>query len=142
MDCKSFELLASEILCMYALSKLQIYLTDYLPNNRDALLNWLTGQSSFDWHRPLSYIAVQVCREKVVVLCISLLKCYKELVKDAFCGVETNLCKSLCDNKDFMQAMKFRVTLDGLEMAICTNQWADAQNHIRILKSICCCNGY
>lgn len=79
--------------------------------------------------------------QKIAVLCISLLKCYKDLVSEAFCSMKKNPCKDMCDNKEFINAMKFRVTLDGLEMAICTNQWADAQNHIDILKSICCCNG-
>lgn len=78
--------------------------------------------------------------QKIAVLCISLLKCYKELVKDAFCSMKKNPCKNMCDNKDFMNAMKFRVTLDSLELAICSNNWIDAQSHIDILKSICCCN--
>lgn len=79
--------------------------------------------------------------EKVVVLCISLLKCYKKLVKDAFCGMESNPCKSMCDNKEFMQAMKFRVALDALEFAVCSNDWVSAKKHLDLLKSLCCCNG-
>jgi len=77
--------------------------------------------------------------QKVAVLCISLLKCYKDLVSEAFCSVKKNPCKDICDNKEFINAMKFRVTLDGLELAICSNNWIDAQSHIDILKSICCC---
>jgi hypothetical protein len=79
--------------------------------------------------------------QKIAVLCISLLKCYKDLVSEAFCSMKKNPCKDICDNKEFINAMKFRVTLDGLEMAICSGQWSDAQDHIDILKSICCCNG-
>lgn len=78
--------------------------------------------------------------QKIVVLCISLLNCYKSLVKNAFCDIQKNPCKSMCDNPEFMKAMKFRVTLDALEFAVCANSWADAQSHIDILKSICCCN--
>ena len=79
--------------------------------------------------------------EKIVVLCVSLLKCYKQLVADAFCGMKNNPCKSMCDNKAFMNAMKFRVTLDALEFAVCASDWVSAQEQIDILKSICCCNG-
>lgn len=79
--------------------------------------------------------------EKIVVLCVSLLKCYKQLVADAFCGMKNNPCKSMCDNKAFMNAMKFRVTLDALEFAVCASDWVSAQEQVDILKSICCCNG-
>jgi hypothetical protein len=79
--------------------------------------------------------------EKIVVLCISLLKCYKQLVADAFCGMKNNPCKNMCDNKAFMNSMKFRVTMDALEFAVCANDWVSAQEQIDILKSICCCNG-
>lgn len=79
--------------------------------------------------------------EKIVILCNSLLKCYKQLVADAFCGIKNNPCKSMCDNKAFMNAMKFRVTMDALEFAVCASDWVAAQEQIDILKSICCCNG-
>lgn len=78
-------------------------------------------------------------KERIVVLCVSILDCYKKLVKAAFCGIENNPCKDLCDNKDFMKAMKMRVTLDSLEFAVCGNDWTSAKKHIDILKSICCC---
>jgi len=79
--------------------------------------------------------------ERVVVICISLLKCYKKLVSEAFCSMESNPCKSMCDNKAFMNAMKFRITMDALEFAVCAGDWISAKKHIDILKSICCCNG-
>jgi hypothetical protein len=79
--------------------------------------------------------------EKIVVLCVSLLKCYKQLVADAFCGMKSNPCKNMCDNKAFMNAMKFRVTMDALEFAVCASDWESAQEQVDILKSICCCNG-
>jgi hypothetical protein len=79
--------------------------------------------------------------EKIVILCVSLLKCYKQLVADAFCGMKSNPCKNMCDNKAFMNAMKFRVTMDALEFAVCASDWESAQEQVDILKSICCCNG-
>lgn len=80
-------------------------------------------------------------KEKVVVLCLSLLKCYKTLVKQAFCGIDTNPCKPICDNKQFMNAMKFKVVMDELEFSVCSKDWISAQAQIDILNSLCCCNG-
>jgi hypothetical protein len=80
-------------------------------------------------------------KEKIVVLCLSLLKCYKTLVKQAFCGIDTNPCKPICDNKQFMNAMKFKVVMDELEFSVCSKDWASAQAQIDILNSLCCCNG-
>lgn len=80
-------------------------------------------------------------KEKIVVLCLSLLKCYKTLVKQAFCGIDTNPCKPICDNKQFMNAMKFKVVMDELEFSVCSKDWISAQAQIDILNSLCCCNG-
>jgi hypothetical protein len=77
--------------------------------------------------------------EKVIVLCISLLRCYKKLVADAFCSIDANPCKPVCENKSFMDAMKFRVTLDALEFAVCARDWAAVKNQVDVLNSICCC---
>ena len=79
--------------------------------------------------------------EKIVILCISLLKCYKNLVASAFCSMELNPCKPMCDNLQFLNAMKFRVTMDALEFSVCAGDWASAQKQIDILNKICCCNG-
>ena len=78
---------------------------------------------------------------RIVVLCVSLLKCYKALIADAFCTIDNNPCKTLCNNTSFMNAMKFRVTMDALEFAVCAKNWIEAQKHIDILTKICCCNG-
>jgi hypothetical protein len=77
---------------------------------------------------------------KILVICISLLRCYKTLVKDAFCSIEENPCKNICENTKFVKAMKFRVTLDALEFAVCANNWIEVEKHVDILNSICCCN--
>jgi hypothetical protein len=77
--------------------------------------------------------------KNIVVLCISLLKCYKKLVADAFCSVENAGCKDISLNKQFQNAMKFRVTLDAIEFSVCAGDWDSAKKQIEILKSICCC---
>ena len=53
--------------------------------------------------------------------------------------MEKNPCVDMCDNAEFMKAMKLRVVLDGLEFAACGFDWVNAQKHVDILKSICCC---
>lgn len=78
--------------------------------------------------------------ERIVVLCISLLKCYKKLVADAFCSIKLSPCKDMCSNKAFQNAMKFRVTLDALEFSVCAKDWNSAQSQIDILNSLCCCS--
>lgn len=78
--------------------------------------------------------------ERIVVLCRNIISCYKKLVDEALCGIKANPCKSLCDNKALLNAMKMRVTMDALEFAVCAEKWDLAKEHISILKSICCCN--
>lgn len=78
--------------------------------------------------------------EKIAVLCISILSCYKKLVEDSVCGIEANPCKNLCENKALLNAMKMRVTMDALDFAFCAQRYDLAQKHIEILESICCCN--
>jgi hypothetical protein len=80
-------------------------------------------------------------KERIVVLCISLLKCYKSLVKSALCEVDAAPCaKNLCDNKKFMDAMKFKVTLDAVEFSACDEKWDLVKDQVDLLKSICCCD--
>ena len=78
--------------------------------------------------------------QKIVVLCIEIMNCYRQAVADAFCGIQSSPCTPLCDNKDFMKAMKMRVVMDGLEFASCGFDWANAQKHMDVLKSLCCCS--
>mgnify|MGYP003706755659 FL=1 len=77
--------------------------------------------------------------QTIVVTCISIDDCYRKAVAEAFCGMQKNPCKDMCDNKEFMKAMKMRVVMDGLEFAACGFDWDNAQDHVDILKSICCC---
>lgn len=78
--------------------------------------------------------------QKIVVLCISIMDCYRKAVADAFCSISQHPCKDMCDNKAFMKAMKMRVVMDGLEFASCGFDWVNAEKHVDILKSLCCCN--
>lgn len=79
--------------------------------------------------------------KKIVVLCISLLKCKEGLVRDAFCGIESNPCGNLCGNNKFMSAMKFSVTEKAISISECAGDWTSVEKHIEILKSICRCGG-
>ena len=77
--------------------------------------------------------------EKIAVICISLLKKYKAMVSKALCEIEANTCKNICENDTFMNAMKFRITLDALENSVCASDWVSAQKHMDVLKNITCC---
>lgn len=79
--------------------------------------------------------------QKIVVLCLSLNECYNSLVEKALCGIKSNPCADMCDNKDFLKAMKVRITKDALKLAVKHRRWDLAESHIAIWKSICCCNG-
>lgn len=79
--------------------------------------------------------------QKIVLLCKSIMTCYKNLVEKALCGIKANPCKSMCDNKEMLNAMKMRVTMDALNWAVCAENWDLVDEHMSILKSICCCNG-
>ena len=77
--------------------------------------------------------------QRIVVLCISIMDCYRQAVSDAFCGIQNHPCRDMCDNKAFMKAMKMRVVMDGLDFASCAHDWVNAEKHVDILKSLCCC---
>tara|TARA_R110002020_G_scaffold58337_3_gene159835 strand:+ start:34230 stop:35759 length:1530 start_codon:yes stop_codon:yes gene_type:complete len=77
--------------------------------------------------------------EKIAIICISLLKQYKAMVSKALCEIEANTCKNICENDTFMNAMKFRITLDALENSVCASDWVSAQKHMDVLKNIACC---
>jgi hypothetical protein len=144
-------------LCTYPDWSSEVYYnsgTSTIVRRGDVLYKNTVSNSNLDPSNPANsnYWEVYTCSndcnstrycttEKIVVLCVSLLKCYKKLVADAFCSMESNPCKSMCDNKAFMNAMKFRITMDALEFAVCAGDWTSAKKHIDVLKSICCCNG-
>jgi hypothetical protein len=77
--------------------------------------------------------------EKIVVLCISLLKCKEGLILDAFCTTETNPCGNLCGNKKYMSAIKFTVVEKAIDISVCQKDWTSVEKQIEILKSICSC---
>lgn len=79
--------------------------------------------------------------QKIVILCINIMDCYKSAVTKALCDIKLNPCKSMCENPLLLKAMKLRVTLDALEWAVCAENWDLAEDHIALLKSICCCHG-
>lgn len=74
-----------------------------------------------------------------VILCISLLKCKEALIRDAFCGIEKSPCGNLCANPKYMNAMKFIVTEEAINIAKCNKDWGTVRKHVEILKSICSC---
>jgi hypothetical protein len=80
-------------------------------------------------------------QKRKVITCISLDDCYERLVKSAFCDIEGDPCGSLCDNKNFSQAMKYNMTKKAMCFSESISDWASVKNQVQILKSICCCGG-
>jgi hypothetical protein len=79
--------------------------------------------------------------QRVVVLCISLLKCYEKLVHDAFCLMDNNFCNDdvLCKNKKFLAATKMMILLKAVEISVNKNAWHEVEKQIRLMKLICGC---
>jgi hypothetical protein len=144
-------------LCTYPDWSAEVFYDSFLNtivHRNGKLYKVISSNSNLDPSAPaninywVDYICTNDCNNtrycnstKIVILCISLLKCYKSLVASAFCSMELNPCKPMCDNLQFLNAMKFRVTMDALEFSVCAGDWISAQKQIDILNKICCCNG-
>jgi hypothetical protein len=79
--------------------------------------------------------------KRIIILCISLDDCYERLVKEAFCDVNGNPCKGICDNKKFSAASKYLMVKKALCISEGVNDWVSVDKEINLLKSICCCGG-
>jgi hypothetical protein len=75
--------------------------------------------------------------EKKVVLCISLIDCYKSLIENYLCNADS--CGSLCDNEGFMKAMRIRIIWDAINIAECNDDYDKISDLITMWKSICSC---
>jgi len=78
-------------------------------------------------------------RQRIVVLCISLNDCYEKLVKEAFCDIEGNPCKGICDNKKFASASKYLMVRKAMCISEEIGDWTSVSKQVNLLKSICCC---
>lgn len=76
---------------------------------------------------------------KKVVLCISLIGCYRKMVEDGLCSAESNPCAPICDNKKLMQASKVRVIWDAIIKAECNNDFNRVKDLVDMWKSSCSC---
>jgi hypothetical protein len=76
---------------------------------------------------------------KKVVLCISLIGCYRKMIEDALCSDDANPCAPLCDNKLLMQATKVRVIWDAILKAECNNDFDRVKELVDMWKSSCSC---
>ena len=77
---------------------------------------------------------------KHVVLCISVMGCYRDYIYNAFCGTVSNPCEDKIKNKDFNTAMKLQVIMEALDVASCENDWEAVIQMIDMLKKTCECN--
>jgi hypothetical protein len=79
--------------------------------------------------------------EKIVVLCISILKCQEQLVHAAFCLIDADFCNDdvLCKNHTFMAAVKLNVLLANIEYAVNRQAWDEVERNLDLMKTICNC---
>jgi len=78
--------------------------------------------------------------QRVLVLCISIEDCYRKAVSSAFCSIEKSPCANICEDMEFLKAMKMRVVMDAIQFSVCGFNWSEAQKQMDILKKLCCCN--
>jgi hypothetical protein len=73
--------------------------------------------------------------------CRNLLQCLEEKTKDAVCACEADNCDDdlLCNNHNFLQAVKLKTILDGVDYASSNSDFCEATNLINLAKSICDC---
>lgn len=79
--------------------------------------------------------------QRIVVLCINILKCYERLTHEAFCLMDSNFCNDdvLCKNKKFLAAVKMRVLLDAAEISVNKSAWNEVDRQINLMNQICGC---
>lgn len=80
-------------------------------------------------------------KARILILCIKIMDCYKKKVEKALCDIKYNPCADMCDNLEFMNAMKMRVVMDAVEFAFKSKRWSLVKEHVSILRALCCCNG-
>lgn len=73
--------------------------------------------------------------------CRNLLQCLEEKTRDAVCVCEADDCDDdlLCTNHHFLQAVKLKTVLDGIDYASANSDFCEATNLINYAKSICNC---
>jgi len=103
-----------------------------------------TNPSDWEVYSPTDEEALltpYVTEAKVVVLCISILKCYADLIHTAFCLISTDFCNDdvLCKNKKFLTAIKLFVLLQAIPSSVNNQAWNEVEEQVRLMKTICNC---
>ena len=77
---------------------------------------------------------------KFTLTCRKLHKCYEELVHKANCVIVDDACNdnNLCENKDFLNATKLRLVLDGIAYASQASDFSKAEILTNAANKICC----
>lgn len=73
--------------------------------------------------------------------CRNLFTCYEDLVHKANCIIVDDICNDnqLCSNKDFLEATKLRMLLDGIAYSANRSDWEGAIIKVNAAKKICNC---
>jgi hypothetical protein len=78
---------------------------------------------------------------KVAIVCLTLLKCYQSLVASAVCEIENEWCNddAICKNKKVLNAMKLRLIIDAVEIAVDKANYDEATHLVNLGKKLCNC---
>jgi hypothetical protein len=100
-------------------------------------LEWVVYEPLPEEELLTKYCTVQ----KIVVLCINLLKCQETLTHEAFCLISSDFCNDdvLCKNKTFLNAMKMNVLLKNIEYQVNRQAWNEVDDSLNLMKTICNC---
>ena len=116
-----------------------VYLSGILYKSK---INGNTGNTpstSSDWIEiDDSLIPSKYCvTDSIIITDIKLLGCYEKLVADAICELENDLCGDMCNNKDFMDAMKMRLLIDSICHAASNNDFDGARKKFNLVNRLC-----
>ena len=98
-----------------------------------------TPSTSNQWEQiDESLLTSRYCvTDSVIITDRQLLPCYEKLVADAVCELENDLCGDMCNNKDFMDAMKMRLLIDAICIAASNNDFNGARKKFNLVNRLC-----
>ena len=78
---------------------------------------------------------------KIMVLCISILKCKERITHEAFCLIDSDFCNEdlLCKNKKFLGALKLKLLIAAANDSVANSRWNEAEKQANLMKQICNC---
>lgn len=74
-----------------------------------------------------------------IAITIELCGCIDDTLVDAFCSVDKDICSDLCDNDNFMKALKLKLIEMAVDTLVDREDWDAVTNAINLSKVLCEC---